>query len=908
VLAQTTVTLTAERVIHQGQRNVTVAEGRAQLVASKAAVSADQIVYDQGQNVATAVGHVVVRFVQGVPGSALADVVTLRFEGEQIEEIWVQNGVVTARATANGSKLLAATSREALDEAGPVTMLLEGNHLVRRDSGGWRLESLELTPCDCRFDRTSWSIRTSAADLNEDASRVGVWFPRVALKQVPLVDSIAVPLPTPYLNVPLSDRASGLLFPRPGSTILNGFSFEQPVFVTLGRSADLTLTPGYFAGGPRLADRFSLLDRFGNLQDSAVFGLGTRWRGESSLAQAPPAFVSPFGIWGPRLLAEFRYVLSERAQGRATVGLLYDLRERRDPGIPSLFVDGVRGLRGEASLFHTQDFGRGFGARVDASVHSDGFYQRDVTPDVIAREAGYLRSTAVVFHRGEDHLAALDAVLRQDLTAGYDLFGRDVFPRGSVAPRLGPNPMARLPALSISIPVRRVLDSPLAFDFSGDLVQQRPLRGVSGDEGALANEGRFFDPATGDEWPAECLVPRLFLARPADALPQPCPLASMASAWDGRGDGVFQRGERQARLRFNVMPRAWFAGQLGDIMAVSASVAWRQGAWADLASPRLLTRGYPLLAARAEVEAAKVYFEAFRHVIGSVVELRAVPTVVATSSLANDRSLLGGPAAYDDVDRSLSDNRPRLQAIAEVRNRIVQRGGRELVRFEVGQGFSLVSPLQPGPGPLERSPDVRVNPPSLAESYARLNANVGFFSFSGQLRLEPLWKPMPTSSPRPRVTRGSVTIACDFPGGHGFSGSYDSVLDDGTNRARAPIDLLFGDPAVASAQSQAQLVFATARTKLGPVGLSGALIMTNRLWDRLDDMRMPVLDASGRPVRDQRLSFAQYTVGVSWAPACDCWNVSGSMTQRMTADNQLGGPEFGFSVTVSRFGSIGSGG
>jgi LPS-assembly protein len=906
----TEVTLTAERVLHDGKADRTIAEGRAHLQTGGAAVDAERIVYDQSRDVVTAVGRVVARVAQGTPLSVTADVVSLRLAGERVEEIWVLDGVATARGGANVDKLLRATTKAELDAAGPVTMLLTGNHFLRLPDGSWRLENLELVPCECNFDTPSWSIRTREALLNPEADRVAVFLPVVWFKQLPVVKELPLPL-LPYMSFPLGDRATGLLFPKPGGTVLNGFSFEQPVFVTAGRSADFTFTPGVFFGGPRLADSVDQRDVLA--RPDSVFRTG--WRGGIDEPIVQP-YQQPFGIQGPRLLTEFRYVLSPRAQGRASVGLLYDLRPLRDPGNASQVFARPRGLRGEAAFFHTQDFGGGFGTRIDLSAHSDGYYNRDVTPDVIAREAGYLRSTAVLFHRGADHLVTLDAVLRQDLTggsfgaSGYSLFGGETIARGSVAPRFGPNPIQRLPAVSLTVPVRQLV-GPLAFDVTGDVVQQRPLRGLSGDEGALANEGRFFDPLTGAELPAECLVERLYLARAPQQLSE-CPQTVLPGAGPnalkvGLGDGVWQRGEREARLRLNVMPRLWASTTLADAVSVSATAAWRQGVWHGLASQQTVTRGYPLLTARVETELARVFGDV-RHAFTPLFEVRAVPFVLATSSLPTDASRLGGPAPYDELDRAIGDNRARVQAVVEVRNRLVQRGGRELLRLDLGQGLDLVSPQVSGPGgvlpPIEAP--VGMNAPRLAESYARLGLSVGWFTVAAQGRLEPLWKETPSATARPRVTRLSASASCDIPGGHGLAASYENVLDDGTNRARAPVDLLFGDPVVASATSRAQLLTAGARTKLGPVSLRYDVVLFNRLWGRRDAFGNFARTARGDVILDPLLSFGQQTVSLSWAPACDCWRLDLSVTNRVTAAGTLGPPEPGFNFTVSRFGSFGT--
>lgn len=909
------VTVTAERVLHDNQAERTIAEGTAHLETDGMAIDAERIVYEKTAGRVVAIGNVVARIAQqGTPTAIVAELVQLDLDGERVREVHVLDGRAWAKAGANVDKLLAAKTLEALDAAGPSTMLLSGNHFIRTDDGGWRLEQLELTPCDCDLRSPSWSIRTVEAVLNKDADRVSVKLPTFWIKKGEVL-KVDVPFfGLPWLSLPLGDRATGLLFPKPGSTVLNGFSLEQPVFITAGRSADFTLTPGYFFGGSR-----RVLETPGRLEFPSTPGRPA-WR-NGDLDPVPSAFVQPFGIMGPRLLSEFRYVLSPRAQGRVTLGLLYDLREQRDPGNAGLALNRARGLRGEASLFHVQDFGDGFGMRVDLSTHSDGYYQRDITPDVIAREAGYLRSTAVLSHRGADHLLTLDAVLRQDLTAGYDLFGRDLFPRTSTAPRLGPNPIQRLPALTFTMPLRSLL-GPLAFDVTADVVQQRPLRGLTGDEGALAWEGRTFDPFSGGELPVECLVERLYLARQPNQLAA-CPQTTRALK-RGIGDSIWQAGERESRLRLNAMPKLWLAGAPGGLVSLSATAGWRQGLWWGHSSGSVVTRGYPLLAARAETEVARVFGGSLRHSMTPILEARAVPFVTATSTRPFDPALLGGPTVYDELDRSIGDNRARVQAIAELRNRLVDRGGREYLRLDVGQGFDLLSPKFPGPGGVF-APDTidrsLINGPRLAETYARLAVSVWWFTVTGQGRLEPLWRKTADAPIAPRVTRASATFSADFPGGHGLNASYENVLDDGSNRARAPVDLLFGDPVPSLADSRAQLVTFGGRTKLGPVSLRYDVLFTSRRWSileagPLDDTLLRLrsgLDPSVSgavpavvPANDL-LTFGQHAITASWTPACDCFRLDLSVAQRLTGAGSFGNWEFAsFNFVVNKLGAIGS--
>jgi len=112
-------------------------------------------------------------------------------------------------------------------------------------------------------------------------------------------------LPLPWAYLPLGERRSGFLVPRVESSYLTGLALHEPLFITLGQSADLTLTPGWFLGGA--------------------------------------------GVRGPRLLTELRYAPSEGTAGRALLGALYDLLH------PGIALGGQNGLRFEGTVQHAQE-------------------------------------------------------------------------------------------------------------------------------------------------------------------------------------------------------------------------------------------------------------------------------------------------------------------------------------------------------------------------------------------------------------------------------------------------------------------------------------------------------------------------------------------------------------------------
>jgi lipopolysaccharide assembly outer membrane protein LptD (OstA) len=82
------VTITGERLLHDGKRRVSIVEGRARLDTAGAAVNADRLVYDEGARVVTASGNVVVRLVRGGRIVVVADVVTLRLDdADEVQEV-----------------------------------------------------------------------------------------------------------------------------------------------------------------------------------------------------------------------------------------------------------------------------------------------------------------------------------------------------------------------------------------------------------------------------------------------------------------------------------------------------------------------------------------------------------------------------------------------------------------------------------------------------------------------------------------------------------------------------------------------------------------------------------------------------------------------------------------------------
>lgn len=100
-----------------------------------------------------------------------------------------------------------------------------------------------FTPCDCSRPGESvsatplWSIGSASADVNLDSGVLLSW-PIFYVYDVPV-------FALPAFYVPIGDRRSGLLAPRVHGGSATGLALHEPAYLVLGRSADLTLEPGF---------------------------------------------------------------------------------------------------------------------------------------------------------------------------------------------------------------------------------------------------------------------------------------------------------------------------------------------------------------------------------------------------------------------------------------------------------------------------------------------------------------------------------------------------------------------------------------------------------------------------------------------------------------------------------------
>lgn len=110
--------------------------------------------------------------------------------------------------------------------------------------GRFTLTDAYLTTCDCAEGQTApFSVTAARADVVA-GERATVWLPVFRVLDVPVFAA-------PAWVVPLKPRLSGLLFPQ--VRLQDGLWLQQPAYVTLGESADITLAPGVVTErGPRM--------------------------------------------------------------------------------------------------------------------------------------------------------------------------------------------------------------------------------------------------------------------------------------------------------------------------------------------------------------------------------------------------------------------------------------------------------------------------------------------------------------------------------------------------------------------------------------------------------------------------------------------------------------------------------
>ena len=268
------------------------------------------------------------------------------------------------------------TDRTLVRAAGKNALILTGKRVRRLPSGALRAEGVTMTPCDCAGE-PDFELDAPVVEVQDDRARLSS--PRLRLL------GATVPLLLP-LSLPLTERQSGLLFPPFQYTAITGFGTEVPLFLTLGRSYDLTLAPGFFTGS-------------GGATGPAP---GSR------------------GVVGPRLGLQFRYAPAERMTGQIDFDLVRDLKQKNSPGggvageVPAAPGRGIDGIRGVVRFRHRTD-ADGVVAAAEGSLATDNMFLADTEIRELDRFLDALRTDVGVVRTAGPAAAGIDATLLADV-------------------------------------------------------------------------------------------------------------------------------------------------------------------------------------------------------------------------------------------------------------------------------------------------------------------------------------------------------------------------------------------------------------------------------------------------------------------------------------------------------------
>ena len=223
------------------------------------------------------------------------------------------------------------------------------------DEDHYTLYGVRFTLCDCGEGHApTWELGSPRARV--DGERMALSWP--VLRLAPFGHQVPV-LILPWLSLPLTDRQTGFLFPEVSSRpAITGWSLGFPLYVTLGRSADMTVTPEYFFGPAN-----------GHNPGGAVQGPGAR--------------------------LELRWAPAPRAEGGVLFHLVDDLDREK---LQSTELGG-HGLRLSIEGGHIQDLGPDTRLVAHLSLSQDSLMFRDFHGIGLPGDAYYSRSDVQVSYR-----------------------------------------------------------------------------------------------------------------------------------------------------------------------------------------------------------------------------------------------------------------------------------------------------------------------------------------------------------------------------------------------------------------------------------------------------------------------------------------------------------------------------
>ena len=927
----------AEQGTSDGHGEVLHLEGKAELRTDTARIQADRIDYDQRTRIVTATGHCYA--VSGLSG-AVADGLTLDLDANWLK---LENGRLFLKADVSPQVLLQTTTPEELVATGRTTLAARVERVERVAPGHLKVQGLDFTPCDCNPLEPHWSIKATAADVHP-GERAWLFLPVIYVYGVPI-------LPLPILDVPLTPQKTGLLVTTPAHSAQNGWQVTQPVYFALASNWDLTVSPGYTWG--------------------------------STTPPVPGAAM--LGIKGWSLDTETRWVASRESRGDIELFLLNDRLPIRDVRALTFYAQNPgsaqvtstdQGLRGSLNGGVVQALGGPWSARLDVNMVSDAALVKDTTTDVTQQANQYLRSSALVTRRTADSLLSFLVTARQDTAwGGFSILENNVWPyppdpRQPLDPHQdnsppsngfdpsypyggwnrgqwlrGPATLQNLPTIRLDLP-SRPLGEHLFWSFSADFTRLAPFQGHSGDEGV---DGLYKINTYPDS-------PPLVLAG-QDAsgnlcTPNPPTLGNTCQYVDNltQGDRKWQAGEREARLRLDLVPRLSGDFAVGDWLRIRPSLWLRQDVYVGEVNGHADQRGYAVADVLLSSEMSRTFDNGLRHTLQPSLQFRAIPgqwgTVPGFQPTAPDQPVEN--RFYDEIDGAIFQA-PLYQGVLKLSQTLGRRTGalmQELLRLDIAQEFDF-----------ETSNGLGDTVVALRGSYAPFSTGLTF-RYDNQRHAPALWAVFATYA----IPRFSTSIRFDQlfvpaqffdrnvgvpPYAQSLTGQVISGADlarfGGGGNMRQGIDELVGSPVpenfrVGQRQSaitldiRLNLVFGLGLTYSGTLYPSATWTVRNPdgTLAASPPYYVPVLATTvgvaqnvvQPPATGSYSALGQQNFGISFAPACNCWrlDIIGRLpppTGQYAPDPQHPGfyipttfnwrfPDLIFLLTIQSFGTFGA--
>jgi LPS-assembly protein len=730
--------------------------------AERVQIQADEINYDSVAGVSHATGHVIVTtpdFILRAP--ALNDdtrTQRLTVEGPlfaidglnvllarravmnlETGELDLFDFVLHQKERVSAAALAKAQTGAEAAALGQDHAVIYGKQLARLGPAHYRIDGLELTPCQCAGGCTAaWSMTASHADVLAGERAVLTW-PVFRIAEIPVV-------PLPALYVPLADRRTGFLLPHVNWQRQNGLLLDEPFYVTLGRSADITVTPGFISG-----------------EGENLNGWGAN------------------GVYGPRVSLELRYAPTNDTEGRIFASVLDDLHHDFDQN----GVGYVRGPRESLHLWHLQgdlDDGGRWGDRADISLVTDAKLTSQLTTDILFASIPATRSAADAFWRGDDWLVALDAVFYQDFQGYFaDTNVHELlFGPGS------PAPLATAPRLQADFDDRRLGPVPIWFSLQSSLSREAAL-GPAYDQVTLGPPPLGLMGSTPGTIPVSPSQPGRAAVDHFDLFPSlTLPI----------NFGRFATASVKASWREDL----WSFESNPDPDNPAVGQSWGQTG----------QRGYPLIDAELGTKLSRSWTSGWTHSIAPEVEARYLPAIETSglvppvwlipaagnvfdhaTGLAFARAI---PLPYDELDFAPGYGGPPLITPGTLGT--LQRG---TLPTGFAQGVLHIDQRLRGPRVQARL-DVGeyVDDGGFEATYAQLQSTFGQFHANGYTLFSNQPTPCPgctqaTSDVR-RLEEATVDIGWADPRGDAASVTFVRALAAGSAILNSPVDALFAPP------------------------------------------------------------------------------------------------------------------